>query len=92
MALQVSGQVSVTTAGTAERGPVSPQGSLFAVKAHPDNTDTMWVGNDGNDDVASGTGFPLNAGEGIVLEVSSLRSLWFDADVDGETICWFRLR
>ncbi len=90
--MELSGQITVTTAGSAERGPATPQGSLFAIKAHPDNTGNAWLGNDGNNDVSSGTGFPLSPGEGIVLELSSLRGLWFDVEISGETLCWFRLR
>lgn len=92
MTLTRSGQITVTTGGTAVQGPATPQGSQFAIKAHPDNTDTVWVGNNGSNDVAAANGFPLDAGEGIVVDVSSLRSLYFDADVDGEKFCWFLLR
>ncbi len=86
-----SGQVTVTTAGTAVAGPATPAGSTFAIKADPDNTDTVWVGNDGADDVTSANGFPLDPGEGIVVSVGALDALYFDADVSGEKACWFRL-
>lgn len=102
MAELLSGQITVTTAGTAVQGPTSPKGMVFAVKSHPDNTDTVWVGNDGSDDVSSVTGFPLNVGEGAAYELTiegvevasgiNLSALWFDADVSGEKICWTRLK
>lgn len=88
----LSGQVTVTTTGTAVQGPSTPTGRLFAIKAHQDNTDVIWVGNDGAGDVASGNGFPLNAGEGVVVDGPTLNKLWFDADVNGEKACWFRLQ
>jgi len=88
-----SGQITVATAGTAVAGPSAPSGQLFAFKAHPDNTDTVWVGNDGANDLTSSNGFPLDPGEGIVVKMltvdSPLAELYFDADVSGEKICWF---
>jgi hypothetical protein len=85
-----SGQITVTTAGTAVVG-TTESGNLFAIKAHPDNTDVIWVGNDGADDVSSANGFPLEPGETIVLNVSNLNKLYFDADVSGEKVCWVKL-
>lgn len=88
----MSGQITVTTAGTAVSGPATPTGAQFAIKAHPDNTDTVWVGNDGAGDVSSANGFPLDPGEGLVMDVGALSVLWFDADVNGEKICWVKLK
>ena len=89
---QLSGQVNVTTNGTAVQGP-DIKGKMFALQAHPSNSDVAWVGNDGANDVSSANGFPLNAvGPGIVLVVdSSLNELWFDAATNGDDICWIRL-
>lgn len=84
----LSGQITVTTAGTAVQGTDLPGGE-FMLKAHPDNTDTVWVGNVSGD-VASSNGFPLNPGETVVVRVSNLDALWFDAEVNGEKICWLR--
>lgn len=97
---KLSGQITVTTAGTAVQGPDSPKGFIFALKAHPDNTDTVWFGNDGADDVSSSNGYPLNPGEQVVIDIErvedqsgdNLSTLWFDADVNGEKICWSRLK
>jgi len=86
----LSGQVTVTTAGTAVQGTDVGLDNGVYVKAHPDNTDTVWVGQDGADDVSSTTGFPLDAGEAIVVQVDNLNMLWFDADVNGEKVCWLR--
>lgn len=92
MATQRSGQITVTTAGTAVAGPSTPQARRFALKAHPDNTDTVWVGQDGAGDVTSANGFPLDPGEGMVVEVvRSLAELYVDADVNGEKLCWMIL-
>ena len=88
--MALSGQITVTTAGTAVQGSDVP-GTMFSLKAHPDNTDTVWVGEDGAGDVSSANGYPLDAGESVVLQVADLNHLWFDADVNGEKICWLAL-
>lgn len=86
-----SGQVTVTTTGTAVRGS-DVQCNFVSLLAHPDNTDTVWVGDDDAGDVSSSNGYPLKAGGApVVLRVTNLRDLWFDADVSGEKICWLRL-
>ncbi len=88
-----AGQIKVTTTGTAVVG-TSAVGSLFSICAHPDNTDTVWVGNDGaaSPDVSATTGYPLTAQSGnIVMALNNLNELWFDADVSGEKICWILL-
>lgn len=82
----LSGQITVTTAGTAVQGSTSPAGHDVAIKAHPDNADTVWIGQDASGDVTSANGFPLDAGEGVV--VPDLRQYWFDADSNGDKICW----
>lgn len=88
MAAVLSGIITIATAGAAQRGTnTRPAASAVAVKAHPDNSDTVWVGSDGAGDVASTNGFPLNPGEGVVLQ-GNLADFWFDADVSGEKICW----
>ncbi len=89
--MQRSGQITITTAGTAVQGPASPQGRRWALVAHPDNTNDVWVGNDGSDDVTASNGFPLIAGVVLEYSAASLRSLWFDADTNGEKVCWFKL-
>lgn len=85
-----SGQITVTTAGTAVQG-TSRKSHLVALKAHPDNADTVWVGNDDAGDVTSSNGFPLDAGENVIVEVGNLNDLWFDADSNGDKACWLAL-
>ena len=92
MAIAKSGQITVTTAGTAVQGPTAPMGSKFALKADPDNTGAVYVGNVAGD-VSDANGFPLEAQDAhVVVRVSNnLSELWFDAAVDGEKICWLLL-
>lgn len=82
-----SGLITVTTAGTAVAGPSTSGAAAVAVKAHPDNSDTVWVGNDGNGDVTNANGFPLDPGEGVVVP-GDLENYYFDADSNGDKICW----
>jgi hypothetical protein len=96
MAKARSGAITVTTAGTAVQGPSYPKAGndklvAFYIKADADNTDTVYVGNDGSGDVSATNGFPLNSGESIVIEANSLDDLWFDADVNGEKIRWIQV-
>lgn len=86
----LSGQIVVTTAGTAVQGP-DVAGTYFALKAHPANIGTVWFGNDGTDDVDDSTGFPLDPGEGVEVFARTLAALYFDAANSGDTICWVRV-
>lgn len=90
MARQLSGQITVTTAGTAVAG-TDVAGNYFALKGHPSNTGTVWVGNDGSDDVSSANGFPLDPGQAIEAFASNLSALRFDADTNGDKVCWYRV-
>lgn len=93
MATPRSGQVTVTTAGTAVQGTDAP-GNHFAIKAHDANTGIIYVGNDdaASPDVNSTTGFPLEANEPqLVIQVPNLNALWFDASVNGEKACWIKI-
>lgn len=85
-----SGQITVTTAGTAVQGSDVP-GHLFSLKAHDAATGIIYVGDDGSNDVSATTGYPLEAGESVELELANLNQLWFDASVSGEKACWLKL-
>lgn len=88
----ISGQKTVTAAGTAEAlGSASIQGPLM-VKALLANGDNVYIGNDGAGDVTSGNGFELDAGEAIVFDwVGNLSSIMVDSDANGEGVAWLRL-
>ena len=86
-----SGQIAVTTAGTAVKG-TDVSGEIFAITPAPANTGIVYVGADEtNIDVASTTGFPLRPGESVMLVAANLSELWFDATVNGEAACWLRI-
>lgn len=80
-----TGQITVTTAGTEVTGPSAKNAFGFLLKAHPDNTDTVWFFNSG---LTKADGFPLDAGEATYVPVETLDQLQFDADVSGEKICY----
>lgn len=88
--MRLSGQITVTTAGTAVAGPDERGPAPFGLKAHPDNSGPVWVGNVAGG-VTSGNGFPLNPGETIVITLSNLGELRVDASADGLKLCWVRL-
>jgi len=85
-----SGQVTVTTAGTAVRG-TTQKAHLVAFKAAPANTGIIYIGDDDAGDVASTNGFPLEPGEAIVMELNNVNDIWVDSSVNGEKVCWLRL-
>ena len=90
-----SGQITVTTAGTAVRG-TSQVGRQFMITPHPGNTGAyIWMGNDdaASPDVASTNGFPVLAGGPVaIVEVSNLNELWFDVQTSGDKVCWLKMR
>ena len=91
VSFQRSGQITVTTAGTAVQGPDVP-GSRFIIRAHPSNTNPVWVGNVSGD-VDNANGYALAAtNNGVEVEVANLSLLWFDATTNGEKLCWLRVR
>ena len=90
--MALSGQTSVTTAGTAVALGSQVVGFAILVKALPANTGVMYVGNDGSGDVTSSNGFPLSAGDVVIFEhVSDLKEIKVDSSVNGEGVAWLIL-
>ena len=83
-----SGQITVTTAGTAVQGTATAKYYGFYIRALSTNTGKVYVGNDGANDVTSGNGYELSAGDDIYVECQNLNELWFDAASDGDKFCW----
>jgi hypothetical protein len=81
-----SGQITVTTAGTAVQGP-STVGPHVAVKALTNNAGLVYIGNDAAGDVTSANGFELAPGEGVVVN-KSLDAFWFDSATNGDKLSW----
>lgn len=87
-----SGQTTVTAAGTAVRlASDLPINAPLLVKALDTNTDLVAIGNV-EEDVSTGNGLRLAAGESVIFEfVSNLRQIWVDAAVNGEGVAWLVL-
>ena len=79
----LSGQITVTTAGTAVQGDDVP-GYGFFIQALSGNTGLVYVGNDGAGDVTSANGLEMQAGDTIYVEVPNLNMLYFDAATNGD--------
>jgi len=87
-----SGQITVSTAGTAVQGTDIP-GPEFAITAEPGNTGVVYVGNDGAGDVTATNGYPLGTAEGwVYIQAANLNELWFDAASNGDKVCWLKTR
>ncbi len=89
--MALSGQKTVTTAGTAVKLGTQDILGPLAVKALDTNTGVVAVGNVSGDITVS-NGFRLSAGDAIVFEyVGNLASLWLDSAVNGEGVSWLAL-
>jgi hypothetical protein len=87
----LSGQITVSTAGTEVLGPDTGPGD-FLIKFDSGNTGaTVYVGNDGNGAVSSTTGFKLNSGDQCILSVKNLNTVYFDVATSGDKIDWLRI-
>jgi len=91
MALIISGQKTVTTAGTAV--PLGSQqiNGLVQIKALDTNTGVVAVGNDGADDVTVSNGYRLSANNFVIMEVGDLAQIILDSAVNGEGVSWLKL-
>jgi hypothetical protein len=90
--MPISGQTTVTAAGTAV--PLGSQqiAAPLMVKALSANTGLVFLGNDGAGDVTSANGMQLAAGEMVIFNhVANLSALYLDAAVNGEGVCWLVL-
>lgn len=92
MVVPLSGQKTVTTAGTAVAlGTQNINGPLM-VKALDANTGVIAIGNDGAGDVTISNGLRLEAGDVVIFEyVSTLANLFIDSAVNGEGVSWIIL-
>ena len=88
----ISGQKTVTTAGTeVVLGSQIIDGPLM-VKALETNTGVVALGNDGAGVVSVSTGIRLAAGEVVVFEfVGNLSSIMLNSAVNGEGVAWLAL-
>lgn len=82
----VHGQTAVTTAGTeVALGSSTTLYSGVRIKALHGNTGWIYVG---ANPVTSTTGFVLDAGEEVFLEVANLATVYIDSSVNGEGVSY----
>ena len=88
----ISGQTTVTTAGTeVVLGTLAVQRSLM-IKALDTNTGVVVVGHVADGVVAVSTGMRLLPGEVVIFEhVGNLNSIMVDSAVNGEGVAWLAL-
>ena len=88
----VSGQKTVTTAGTAVLllAANTPTRTVI-IKALASNTGDIYVGNV-SDDVSSSNGLVLDAGEGVSFDIdNSSTAIYIDSGVNGEGVSFIYL-
>ena len=79
----LAGQVTIS--GAASQFP-DAYGLLATIKGHPDNTGNVYIG---QSDVTTLNGFPLAAGEAVVVVIEgNLDVLYAESDVENERVCW----
>jgi hypothetical protein len=90
--MALSGQKTVTTAGSSEPlGDQAVNAPLF-VKALDTNTGVVAIGNDGAGDVTVSNGLRLEPGDFLILDfIGNLADLLIDSAVDGEGVSWLIL-
>jgi hypothetical protein len=88
----LSGQTTVTTAGTAVALGSQVINAPLMVKALDTNADVVAVGNDGAGDVTVSNGLRLDAGDAVIFDfVGDLASIMLDSAEDGDGVSWIVL-
>ena len=88
----LSGQKTVTTAGTAVALGNQIINRELIIKALDTNTDVVAVGNDGAGDVTTSNGHRLDPGQSVIFAfVGNLSSIIVDSAVNGEGVSWMAL-
>jgi len=88
----LSGQKTVTAAGTEVVLGTIQVNAPVMVKALDTNTGKIYIGNNGDGTVSSMTGLVLLAGESAVFEwVGNLSTIMVDSSVNGEGVAWLAL-
>jgi len=85
-----SGQITVTTAGTAVQGTDVDMDGVY-LSGIDGNTGLVYVGHDGAGDVTAANGYELSATKQIFLSVTNLKELWFDAATSGDKVAWIEV-
>jgi hypothetical protein len=87
----ISGQKTVTSAGTAVTLGSQQINGTIRIKALDTNSGIVAVGNDGADDVTVSNGYRMAANEDTVISVGNLAEVYLDSAVNGEGVSWLKL-
>lgn len=87
----ISGQKTVTAAGTAEALGSQQVNGLILITALDTNAGVVAIGNDGTGDVTVNNGHRLTANKSIIMEVGNLAEVMLDSAEDGEGVSWLKL-
>lgn len=80
-----TGQQAIDSTTPENLTGVGGNNSVIRVKSLKTNTGIIYVG---DSTVSTGTGYPLDPGESLELEMQSMRKVYFLATVDEEKIAW----
>ncbi len=83
MALVLNNQITVGT--TIVQGTDTSVSGEFWIKAHPDNTGVVYIGDSA---VTTLTGFPLSKNEVVVLKITNLNQIYFIASASNQKIAF----
>jgi len=86
-----SGQQTVASAGTAVRISDDEATRLFIIRAHPDNTGVVAIGNDGADDLTVSNGLVLAKTDPPIQFYGRLYDLFVDAATNGDKVTWLAI-
>ena len=92
MSLIISGQKTVTAAGTEVALGSQAINCAMMIKALPSNTGYIYLGKIADGTVSSSTGLALSAGDVVIFDwVGNLSNIMIDASVNGEGVSWIML-
>ena len=80
------GQTTVGTTAVQLTSESTPTKKGVLIKADDNNTGSVYIGKDNT--VSTTTGFRLNAGQGIAIEVDDASKIWLVADADNQKVHW----
>ena len=85
---QFSGQFTVSSSVVTQFPDIDTM--VVYLIAHPDNTQDIFIGNDGDDSISVPTGFPIIPADAAlrVRVDGNLNQLYALAEVNSEKICW----
>lgn len=83
-----SGQVTVTSAASPQQVSANTARRYYLLRAHPDNSGDLFIGNDGDGSVSETTGFMLKTTDSPIDFVGRLSDLYVKAEQDGDKLMW----